>query len=97
MRPGVDDRALEARRIRLALSSSAIDPFRLTSLFLVAATTIAAMGCVQADRLRRAATAMALLATAMAIALTLLVAEAAPVAGYFAITPDLLLQGRPAP
>ena len=39
------------------------------------------MGCVQADRLRRAATAMALLATAMAIALTLLVAEAAPFAG----------------
>ena len=39
---------------------------------------------------------MALLATAMAIALTLLVAEAAPFAGYFAITPDLLLQIRPA-
>jgi hypothetical protein len=91
------DRALEARRARLALSSSAIDPLRLTALFLVAATTLAAMGCVQADRLRRAATAMALLATAMAIALTLLVAEAAPFAGYFAITPDLLLQVRPGP
>jgi hypothetical protein len=48
------------------LSNSAIDPFRLTALFLVAATTLAALGCVQADRLRRAATAMALLATAMA-------------------------------
>jgi hypothetical protein len=69
------DRALEARR---ALSKSAIDPFRLTTLFLVAATTLAAMGCVQADRLRRAATAMALLATGMAIALTPLVAQAAP-------------------
>ena len=86
------DRALEARR---ALSKSAIDPFRLTTLFLVAATTLAAIGCVQADRLRRAATAMALptamalLATAMAIALTLLVAQAAPFAGYFAISPDL--------
>ena len=54
------DRALEARRARLALSNSAIDPFRLTALFLVAATTLAALGCVQADRLRRAATAMAL-------------------------------------
>jgi hypothetical protein len=91
------DRALEARRARLALSNSAIDPFRLTALFLVAVTTLAAMGCVQADRLRRAATAMALLATAMAIALTLLVAQAAPFAGYFAINPDLLLQVRPAP
>ena len=91
------DRALEARRARLALSNSAIDPFRLMALFLVAVTTLAAMGCVQADRLRRAATAMALLATAMAIALTLLVAEAAPFAGYFAITPDLLLQIRPGP
>jgi hypothetical protein len=90
------DRALEARRARLALSGSAIDPLRLTALYLVAVTTLAAMGCVQADRLRRAATAMALLATAMAIALTLLVAEAAPFAGYFAITPDLLLQIRPA-
>jgi hypothetical protein len=39
---------------------------------------------------------MALLATAMAIALTLLVAEAAPFAGYFAIAPELLLQIRPA-
>ena len=72
------DRALEARRARLALSKSAINPFRLTTLFLVAATTLAAMGCVQADRLRRAATAMALLATGMAIALTPLVAQAAP-------------------
>jgi len=89
------DRALEARRARLALSNSAIDALRLTALYLVAVTTLAAMGCVQADRLRRAATAMALLATAMAIALTLLVAEAAPFAGYFAITPDLLLQIRP--
>jgi len=80
------DRALEARR---ALSKSAIDPFRLTTLFLVAATTLAAMGCVQADRLRRAATAMALLATGMAIALTPLVAQAAPFAGYFAISADL--------
>jgi hypothetical protein len=91
------DRALEARRARLALSNSAIDALRLTALYLVAVTTLAAMGCVQADRLRRAATAMALLATAMAIALTLLVAEAAPFAGYFAITPDLLLQIRPGP
>jgi hypothetical protein len=91
------DRALEARRARLALSSSAIDPLRLVALYLVAVTNLAAMGCVQADRLRRAATAMALLATAMAIALTLLVAEAAPFAGYFAIPPDLLLQVRPAP
>jgi hypothetical protein len=89
------DRALEARRARLALSNSAIDGLRLTALYLVAVTTLAAMGCVQADRLRRAATAMALLATAMAIALTLLVAEAAPFAGYFAIAPELLLQIRP--
>jgi hypothetical protein len=88
-------RALEGRRARLALSNSAIDVLRLTALFLVAVTTLAAMGCVQADRLRRAATAMALLATA--IAMTLLVAEAAPFVGYFAITPDLLLQVRPAP
>jgi len=88
-------RALEARRLRLALSPSAVDPLRLTGLFLVAITTLAAMGFVQADRLRRAATAMALLATAMAIALTLLVAEAAPFSGYFGITPDLLLQIRP--
>jgi hypothetical protein len=29
--------------------------------------------------------------------LTLLVSEAAPFAGYFAITPDLLLQIRPGP
>lgn len=89
------DRALEARRTRLVLSNSAIDPLRLTGLFLVAATTLAAMGCVQADRLRRAATALVLLATAMAIAMTLLVAQAAPFAGYSAIKPDLLLQVKP--
>jgi hypothetical protein len=40
---------------------------------------------------------MALLVTAMAIALTLLVAEAEPFASYFGITPDLLLQIRPGP
>jgi len=39
---------------------------------------------------------MALLATAMGMPLTLLVAEAAPSAGLFAITADLLLQIRPA-
>ena len=89
------ERALEARRTRLVLSNSAIDPLRLTGLFLVATTTLAAMGCVQADRLRRAATSLALLATAMAIALTLLVAQAAPFAGYSAIKPGLLLQVRP--
>ena len=80
----------------MALSNSAIDALRLTALYLVAVTTLAAMGCVQADRLRRAAIAMALLATAMATVLTLLVAEAAPFAGYFAIAPELLLQIRPA-
>ena len=89
------DRALEARRTRLVLSTSSIDPLRLTALYLVAVTTLAAMACVQADRLRRAATALALLATAMAIALTLLVAQGAPFTGYFAIDPDLLVQVRP--
>jgi hypothetical protein len=91
------DRALEARRTRLILSNSAIDPLRLTALFLVAVVTLAAMGCVQADRLSRAAAAMALLATAMAIALTLLVAEAAPFAGQIAVSPGPLLQVRPGP
>ncbi|MCE0766231.1 DUF4239 domain-containing protein [Pseudonocardia kujensis] len=89
------DRALEARRTRLVLSASAIDPLRLTALYLVAVTTLAAMGCVQADRLRRAATALALLATAMAIALTLLVAQGAPFTGYYAIDPGHLLEVRP--
>lgn len=91
------ERALEARRSRLALSGSVIDPLRLTMLFLVAAVTIAAMGCVQNDRLRRSAVAMTLLATAMGLALTLLCAQAAPFAGYFAVPPDLLLQVRPVP
>ncbi|MCE3554132.1 hypothetical protein LWC33_22105 [Pseudonocardia sp. RS11V-5] len=58
-------------------------------------TTLAAMACVQADRLRRAATALALLATAMALALTLLVAQGAPFTGHYAIGPDLLLQVHP--
>jgi hypothetical protein len=89
------DRALEARRTRLVLSTSAIDPMRLTALYLVAVTTLAATACVQADRLGRAATALALLGTAMAIALTLLVAQGAPFTGHFAIGPDLLLQVRP--
>jgi hypothetical protein len=93
----VVERALEARRSRLALSGSVIDPLRLTMLFLVAAVTIAAMGCVQCDRLRRSAVAMALLATAMSLALILLCAQAAPFAGYFAVSPDLLLQVRPVP
>ena len=89
------DEALEARRTRLVLSGSAIDPLRLTALFLVAVTTLAATACVQADRLGRAAVGMWLLGTAMALALTLLCAQAAPFAGYFAIDPDLLLQVRP--
>ena len=38
---------------------------------------------------------MGLLATAMALAMTLLCAQAAPFAGYFAIEPDLLLEVRP--
>jgi hypothetical protein len=91
------DRALEARRSRLLLSNSAIDPLRLTALFLVGATTLAAMGCIQAERLGRAAAALALLATAMAIALTLLVAEAAPFAGQIAVSPEPLIQVRPGP
>ncbi len=91
------DAALEARRTRLVLSGSAIDPLRLTALFLVAVTTLAATACVHADRVRRAAVSLVLLGTAMALALTLLCAQAAPFAGYFAIDPDLLLQVRPAP
>ena len=89
------DRALEARRVRLVLSTSAIDPLRLTGLFFVAVTTLAGMACIQADRLRRAATAVALLATAMAIAMTLLIAQAAPFGGYAPIEPSLLIQVRP--
>ncbi|GAA4896858.1 DUF4239 domain-containing protein [Actinomycetospora straminea] len=89
------DQALEARRARLVLSGSAIDPLRLTALYLVAVTTLAAMGAIQADRLRRAGVALFLLATAMALALTLLCAQAAPFAGYFAIDPELLVQVRP--
>ena len=91
------DAALEARRTRLVLSGSAIDPLRLTALYLVAVTTLAATACVHADRPRRAAVSLVLLGTAMALALTLLCAQAAPFAGYFAIDPDLLLQVRPAP
>lgn len=91
------ERALEARRSRLALSGSVIDPLRLTMLFLVAAVTLAAMGCVQIDSLSRSAVAMTLLATAMGLALTLLCAQAAPFAGHFAVPPDLLLQVRPVP
>jgi hypothetical protein len=89
------ERALEARRTRLVLSGSAIDPLRLTALFLVAVTTLAATACVHADRVRRAAVSLVLLGTAMALALTLLCAQAAPFAGYFAIDPDLLVQVRP--
>jgi hypothetical protein len=91
------ERALESRRARLALSASVIDPLRLTALFLVAATTIAATACIQIEKLRLAAVSMALLATAMALALTLLCAQGSPFAGYFAIPPDLLVQVRPVP
>jgi hypothetical protein len=89
------DRALEARRSRLVLSASAIDPLRLTALYIVAVTTLAATACIQIERLRRAAVALGLLAVAMSIALTLLVAQGAPFTGYYAIDPDLLLQVRP--
>ncbi|GAA4800131.1 hypothetical protein GCM10023200_41260 [Actinomycetospora chlora] len=89
------DGALESRRTRLVLSTSAIDPLRLTALYLVALVTLAATACVHADRLRRAAVALGLLATAMALAMTLLCAQAAPFAGYFAIPPELLLEIRP--
>jgi hypothetical protein len=89
------DRALEARRTRLVLSGSAIDPLRLTALYLVAVTTLAAAACVQADQVRRAAVALGLLATAMALALTLLCAQAAPFAGHYGIRPDHLTEVRP--
>jgi hypothetical protein len=91
------ERALESRRARLALSGSVIDPLRLTALFLVAAVTIVATGLNQSEKPRLATLSMALLATAMALATTLLCAQAAPFAGYFAIPPDLLLQVRPTP
>src|SRR6185437_4805453 len=39
------DRALEARRALLELSTSAINGLRLTALYLVAVTTLAARGC----------------------------------------------------
>lgn len=89
------DGALESRRTRIVLSTSEIDPLRLVALYLVAVVTLAATACVHADRLRRAAVALGLLATAMALAMTLLCAQATPFAGYFGISPDVLLEVRP--
>jgi hypothetical protein len=88
--------ALDARRQRIIVSESSVNWVKWAGLILVAALTLLAIAFVQSDNRLAAALAMGLFASAAAVSLVLVAAQARPFSGQFGVQPDVLVQVEPA-
>jgi hypothetical protein len=87
--------ALESRRLRILLSHSSINWVKWTALFLQAALTLLTIGLVHSDNRAANRIIMAIFATSVGVALTLVAAHSRPFAGEISVRPAVLLQVMP--
>jgi hypothetical protein len=89
------ENALDARRQRILISQSGVNPVKWMSLFIQAICTLTAIAMVHSDNRTTSAIALGLFATAIAICLLLITAHDRPFSGQNAVPPTALLQVQP--
>jgi hypothetical protein len=91
---GALENALDARRQRIVLSRSSVNPVKWACLLLQGVATLFAIAMVHSDNRTTAAIALAIFATGVALCV-LLIAAHRPFSGDLSVRPDLLLQVMP--
>ena len=87
--------ALDARRQRIIVSESSVNWVKWTGVILLAALTLLAIAFVHCDNRLTAAIALGMFASAVAVSLVMIAAQARPFAGQLAVKPDPLEQVEP--
>ena len=89
------ENALDARRQRILISQSEVNPVKWMSVILQAICTLTAIAMVHVDNRTTAAIAMGLFSTAIAVCIMLITAHDRPFVGRNAVQPTALLQVQP--
>jgi Protein of unknown function (DUF4239) len=89
------ENALDARRQRIIVSQSEVNPVKWSCLFVQAVCALLAMGMVHSDNRLAAAITMGIFATGVATSVLLIAAHDRPFTGELSVGPDLLLQIMP--
>ena len=89
--------ALDARRQRIIVSESNINAVKWASLIALAALMLIAIAVVHSGNRTGSRIAMAVFATAVAVVITMLVAQDQPFSGQLGLDPDVLEQVLPKP
>lgn len=87
--------ALDARRQRIILSRSSLDWVKWTVLLVQAGLTLLAIAMVHSDNRTANRIILGVFATAVSVAILLVVSHSRPFTGDFAVTPAVLLQVMP--
>jgi hypothetical protein len=89
------ENALDARRQRILISQSGVNPIKWMSIFIQAICTLTAIAMVHCDNRRTAAIALGLFSTAIAVCILLITAHDRPFVGQNAVQPTVLLEVQP--
>ena len=87
--------ALDARRQRIIVSLTEVNPVKWWCLYLQAACALLVIGLVHCDNRLAAAIAMGLFATGVAASVLLIAAHDRPFTGQISVSPEPLLQVMP--
>ena len=85
-------RAMEARRQRIAVSQSSVSSVKWAAILLQAFCTLIAIAMVHSDNRLTCAIALTLFATGVAISLLMIAAYTRPFTGEISVGPDLMQQ-----
>jgi hypothetical protein len=88
-------KALDARRQRIIVSGSRVNAVKWLGLLALALVMLIAIACVHSTNRRAAALALALYGAAVAVVVTMLLAQDRPFTGQLGQKPDLLEQVAP--
>ena len=89
------ENALEARRQRILISQSEVNPVKWVSLIVQAICMLTTIAMVHVDNRTTAAIAMGVFSTAIAVCIMLITAHDRPFVGPNAVQPTVLLQTQP--
>jgi hypothetical protein len=87
--------ALEARRQRIILSGSSVNWVKWLVLLAQAGVTLVTIAMVHADNARACRTILAIFATSVGLAVTLIAAHSRPFTGELSVSPAILQQVMP--
>ncbi len=87
--------ALEARRQRIVISQSSVNPVKWIGVLLTGLCVLIATALTHLDNRRNCGIALWLFATGMAVSLLMIAAHSRPFTGEISVGPDLLRQVAP--